>query len=486
MRFLRRSLVGLFLMAVTLALLGVAGSMVYDAVRAQMDEDPRNRPARERVLTVNAVPVSVTNITPQLTVFGELRAIRTLDVRPSTSGKVVEVSANFLDGGAVTAGDVLLRIDPTDAQTALARVRVDLIDAEAELREATRGLTLAQDELATASEQARLRQASLTRQRDLAERGVGTAAAVEAAELAVSSANQATLARRQSVAQAEARLDQAMSRKDRLAIDLAEADRAVADTTVTATFDGILSNVSLVEGGRVSPNELVAQLIDPAELEVAFRVSTAQYARLLDDAGNLIRSDAKVALDVLGADLSTKATISRESASVAQGQTGRLIFARLEATRGFRPGDFVTLTVAEPALNRVALLPATAVGVDNTVLVIDSENRLSEAEVTVLRRQADEVIVRARGLNGTEVVAQRSPILGAGIKVNPLRRSDDGVIVVEAPEMVALTPEKRAELTARIEGNSRIPAAAKHSIHAQLEADEIPADLMARLEGRGG
>jgi multidrug efflux pump subunit AcrA (membrane-fusion protein) len=428
----------------------------------------------------------VTNITPQLTVFGELRAIRTLDVRPSTGGKVVEVSANFLDGGAVTAGDVLLRIDPTDAQTALARVRADLSDAEAELREATRGLTLAQDELAIASEQARLRQASLTRQRDLAERGVGTAAAVEAAELAVSSANQATLARRQSIAQAEARLDQAMSRKDRLAIDLAEADRAVADTTVTATFDGILSKVSLVEGGRVSSNELVAQLIDPAELEVAFRVSTAQYARLLDDAGNLIRSDATVALDVLGVDLSTKATISRESASVAQGQTGRLIFARLEATRGFRPGDFVTLTVAEPALNRVALLPATAVGVDNTVLVIDSENRLSEAEVTVLRRQADQVIVRARGLNGTEVVAQRSPILGAGIKVNPLRRSDDGVIVVEAPEMVALTPEKRAELTARIEGNSRIPAAAKQRILAQLEADEIPADLMARLEGRGG
>jgi hypothetical protein len=52
--------------------------------------------------------------------------------------------------------------------------------------------------------------------------------------------------------------------------------------------------------------------------------------------------------------------------------------------------------------------------------------------------------------------------------------------------MVALTPEKRAELTARIEGNSRIPAAAKQRILAQLEADEIPADLMARLEGRGG
>jgi len=483
MRFLRRSLVGLFLLATTLALFGVAGKMVYDAVRAQMDEDPRSRPQRERVLTVNAVPVQVNDITPELTVFGEVRATRTLDVRPSTGGRVIEVSPDLLDGGAVTAGDVLIRIDPTDAQTALARVRADVGDAEAELREATRALVLAQDELDAAAEQLRLREVALTRQVDLRARGVGTAASVETAELSVSAAKQAILSRRQSIGQAEARLDQANSRKARLEIDLAEADRAVADTTVTAAFDGILADVTLVEGGRVSPNELVARLIDPAELEVAFRVSTAQYARLLDDDGRLILSDAEVALDVLGVDLSAKAVISRESASVAQGQTGRLIFAKLQTTRGFRPGDFVSLTVAEPTLTRVAFLPSTAVGTDNTVLVIDAEDRLSEAQVVVLRRQGDQVIVRARGLNGAEVVAQRSPILGAGIKVNPLRRSQSGEIVVEAPEMVALTPEKRAELIARIEGNSRIPAAAKQRILAQLEADEIPAALMQRLNG---
>ncbi len=486
MRFLRRSLVGLFLLAVTLGLLGVAGSMVYDAVRAQMDEEPRNRPARERVLTVNAVTVEMTEITPQLTVFGEIIASRSLDVRPSAGGRVIEVSPRFLDGGAVTAGEVLIKIDPTDAQTALARVQADVSDADAELREATRGLTLAQDELDAASEQARLRDVALVRQRDLQERGVGTAAAVEAAELAVSAAAQSVLARRQSIAQAEARLDQANSRKARLEIDLAEADRAVSDTTVTATFDGILSDVNLVEGGRVSPNELIAQLIDPTQLEVAFRVSTAQYARLLDDNGGLILSEATVALDVLGVDLSSSAQISRESASVAQGQTGRLIFAKLQTTRGFRPGDFVTLSVNEPELRRVALVPATAVDVDSTVLVIDAEDRLSIDEVNVLRRQADQVIIRARGLNGAEIVAQRSPILGAGIKVNPLRRSEGGEVVVEAPEMVTLSAEKRAELIARIEGNSRIPAAAKQRILGQLEADEIPADLMARLEGRGG
>ena len=266
-------------------------------------------------------------------------------------------------------------------------------------------------------------------------------------------------------------------------INLAEAERSLADVTVIAGFDGTLADVTLVEGGRVSANELLAHLIDPTELEVAFRVSTAQYARLLDADGRLILADVQVALDVQGVDLAAKATISRESATVADGQSGRLIFATLDAPRGFRPGDFATLTVIEPPLDRVALLPSTAVAADNTLLVIGESDRLEEVKVQVLRRQGDNVIVRARDINGSEVVAQRSPILGAGIKVKPLRRSADGEIVQEAPEMVALTAGKRAELIARIEGNSRIPAAAKQRILDQLKEDEIPAALLARLEG---
>jgi multidrug efflux pump subunit AcrA (membrane-fusion protein) len=483
MRFLRRSLVGLFLLAATLALFGVAGAMVYDAVQAQMNEEPRSRPQRETVQIVNAVTVQVGQVTPELRVFGEVRATRTLDIRPSAGGRVVEVSPNFRDGGSVQAGDVLLRVDPTDAQSALDRVGADVQDAQAELRDARRALLLARDELDAAAEQARLRAAALARQVDLQTRGVGTTANVEAAELAVSAANQAILSRRQSIANAEARVDQATTGQVRMQINLAEAERTLADVTVIAGFNGTLADVSLVEGGRVSANELLARLIDPSDLEVAFRVSTAQYARLLDADGRLILADVQVALDVQGVDLAAKATISRESASVAEGQSGRLIFATLDAPRGFRPGDFATLTVIEPPLDRVALLPSTAVAANNTVLVIGEDDRLEETEVQVLRRQGDDVIISARGLNGLEVVAQRSPILGAGIKVSPLRRSDDGEVVQEAPAMVAITAEKRAELIARIEGNSRIPAAAKQRILGQLEADEIPAALLARLEG---
>ena len=486
MRFLRRSLGGLFLLAATMALLGVAFSMVSGAIRAQMSQEPRRRPAVEQVLTVNAITAEVGTITPELSVFGEVRARRTLDIRPSATGRVIEVSQNFQNGGIVSAGDVLLRLDPTDAQSALDRVRADMQDAQAELRDAQRSLILAQDELDAAAEQVRLRQVALTRQVDLQTRGVGTAAAVEAAELAVSSANQAVLSKRQSVAQAQARIDQAMTSELRVQINLSEAQRTLDDTTVVADFDGVLADTSVVEGGRVTANQLVAQLIDPSELEVAFRVSTAQYTRLLDGEGRLIPAPATVRLDVLGGDLTAPATISREDASVAEGQTGRLIFARMDSARGFRPGDFVTLTVAEPTLERVALLPATAVAADNTVLVIGDDDRLTSATVEVLRRQGDAVIVRARGLGGISVVAERSPILGVGIKVNPLRRADDGAVIVTAPKMLVLTPERRTKLMAFVQANTRMPEDAKARILAQLQADEVPAETVERLESRMG
>ncbi len=132
-----------------------------------------------------------------------------------------------------------------------------------------------------------------------------------------------------------------------------------------------------------------------------------------------------MALEVLGAELTSTGQITRESAAVAEGQTGRLLFAQMDAAPGFRPGDFVTVRVQEPELTGVALLPSSAVDAAGTVLVLGYDDRLEVAQIDVLRRQGDDVIVRAAALQGREVVAERTPLLGAGIKINPLRPGVD-------------------------------------------------------------
>ncbi len=484
MRFLRRSLVGVFLLAVTLGLMALAANTVRGAVETRMNAEPRSFPQRERVFAVNVVTLTPERLTPELTVFGELRSTRTLDLRIPVGGTVLTASDTLVEGGAVSEGDLLLAVDPTTAQAARDRTAADLQDAEAELRDAERGLLLAQDELRAAEEQATLRRTALTRAEDLQTRGVGTAAAVETAELAASSADAAVLSRRQSLASAEARLDQSATRLARVRIDLAEAERTLNDTEVFAVFDGMLSEVAVAPGGRVTANERIATLVDPDQLEVAFRVSTSQYARLLRD-GRLPELPVAVSLDVSGVDLVANGTISREGAAVAEGQTGRLIFAQLDAAPGFRPGDFVTVSVAEPALNNVALVPATAVAADSTVLVIGEGNRLESAAVELLRRQKDDVIIRVGPLAGRQIVAERSPLLGAGIGVRPIDPNAAAAEPPAPPEMVTLDAERRAKLIAFID-ESRMPDAVKERTKSQLEGDEVPADVVARLESRMG
>lgn len=482
MRFLRQSMIGLFLSAVTLGLLVWAVQMVGGAVQDRMADSSTAPPARERVFSVNVVTAMVGSQTPALTSFGEIASRRTLELRAAGAGRVVALADRFEDGGAVTAGDVLVRIDPADAQSEVQRAQSDLADGEAEERDAARGLVLAQDELLAAQEQAELRVRAANRQNDLVTRGVGTTAATETAELAASAARQAVLSRRQAIAQAEARVDQSATSTARFQIALDEALRRLDDTVLYAPFTGTLSETTVVEGRLVSANERLAELLDPDDLEVSFRLSTAQYARLLDENGGIVKANVTVTLDVVGVDLQAQGRITRTSAAAGEGVTGRLVFAALEGPVGFKPGDFVTVLVQEPTLENVILLPASAVDASGAVLLLGDENRLEAASVEVLRRQGDHVLVRG-DIIGREVIETRSPLLGAGISVKPLRK---GVEAPKGPEMLELSEDRRAKLVAFVEGNQRMPQDAKARVLAQLAQAQVPARVVERIESRMG
>ena len=484
MRFLRKSLMGLFLVGTTLAIFAFAFVMVRSAIENKDDGQRRGGGQRERTFAVNVVPFEAGKQIPVLKVFGEIQSQRSLDLRAAVSGAVIDLHPNFQNGGQVQEGDILLQIDPSNAETGLALVQADMADAQADMREATRALQLASDEVSAAKEQAALRLKALKRQNDLVERGVGTEASVETAEFAASSAKQAILSRRQSFQATEARLDQTKARLIRVKISLAEAERNLRDTVLRATFSGSLANVTVVKGGTVTNNERIGQLVDPLALEVAFRVSTSQHQRLLNDDGVLRNSKISATLDVLGAEMKTEGALTREAAVGGEGLTGRLLFASLANVKGLRPGDFVTRAITEPALSWVAKLPAAALSGSNKVLVVGDDERLKETEVTLIRRQGDDVLVRSRELQDAKVVAERSPVLGSGIKVRVIVA--DGSEEPEAPAMVKLDPERRAKLIAFLEANKRIPKAVKKRMLNQLAQPEVPSEMVERLESRMG
>lgn len=470
------------MLALTLGLLAYAGYGMVTAIQERVSSEREVPERREREFVVAMVTTQSATVTPILTAYGEVQSRRTLEIRAKSAGTLVELSENFENGGVVAAGDLLAVIDPTDAEFALSRAESELTDAKAEEREAERALTLARDETAAAVDQAALREKAFQRQADLETRGVGTAAAVEVAELAASQARQVVIVARKAEAAAEARLDQAETRIARAQIAFDEARQNLADTKIYAKFGGTLSDVTIVEGGLVSVNERLGVVVDGSALEVSFRVSTAQYGRLTDAEGKLTQAPVRVILSSFGVDFEYKGRISRDSAAVGEGQIGRLVFARLQEAPTLKPGDFVTVEIEEPALDAVVRLPSAAFGSDGNVMILGADSRLQAVPVTLLRRQGDDVLVRAEALDGASVLTDRTPLLGAGVKVQPrLLEAQSGDAT-----LLYLSEGQRARLIAFVKTGLEASEEIKTQLLGQLQEAQVPADLVEQLERRIG
>ena len=148
MRFLIRSVTGLFLLSVSFGLLALAGYTVKSAIDERMARESRPPVARERVFAANVVAVAPGRIVPELVAFGTVESRRTLELRAPLGGRIVELAPGFEDGAEVSAGEVLVRIDPADAETALDLARTALDEAVAEEAEALRAVDIAADDLA--------------------------------------------------------------------------------------------------------------------------------------------------------------------------------------------------------------------------------------------------------------------------------------------------------------------------------------------------
>ncbi|SET40785.1 efflux RND transporter periplasmic adaptor subunit [Oceanicella actignis] len=513
MRFVMRAAIGAALTAATLALLALAALRVGDALEARREGGARPQAAAERARVAAVLTLTPTRVRPVIRAHGRVRSGRTLELRASAAGTLAQLSPNFADGGHVAAGELVFALDPAPLQSALERARIARDEANAALAEAEDEVALAEAELASARAQADLRAAALERQRSLRERGVGSDASVEAAQLALAAARQAALGRQQALAAARARVTRAGIALARARLQVADAERELREARVAAPFDGILANAAAAQGRRVAAGERLAELIDLSALEAAFEVSSDEFARLLGPDGRLIDAPVRVLLEMDGLPLSAPAVLARAGAEVAAGGAGRMVYARLDPSAGafLRPGDFVAVEVTEPELADVAVIPAAAADAAGRILIVNAQGRLEERAVRILRRQGDSLIV-ADAPFGARYAAARLPQLAPGVRVRPVSAdaatgSGAGAGPGAEPgadtragkgagggagggaetgdDTVTLDPARRARLIARVRA-APLPEDERARLLAALSAARAPRALVERLESPEG
>jgi RND family efflux transporter MFP subunit len=198
-------------------------------------------------------PVSV------LDASGYVTARRIATVSSKVAGKVESVLIE--EGMQVAEGELLARLDPTDAMAQQSLAQAQLSAAEAQLGEARAALRLAA--------------ATLQRQQDLAARKLAAAAALEQAE-----AEHAALG---------ARLEALRRQVEVARAQLALASLGVANTEVRAPFAGVIIAKAAQPGEVISPISAgggftrtgIGTLVDMQSLEVQVDVNEANIGRLL-------------------------------------------------------------------------------------------------------------------------------------------------------------------------------------------------------------
>lgn len=398
---------------VTILLLAAAVFVVLRATKPEVAA----KPITEQAWPVSVVTAEFRPQRPVMSFEGDIVAGREGELRPLVAGRIVELHPNFRNGGRLHQGETVLRIDPFTYEAAVAERRAELAEARAKVAELEAELEAEGKNLARDREQLALARQDLDRNDKLRKAGTISDKALETARMIASEREQRVLTRQQAIARFTARLDQSRATVARLASALERAERSLAETVLTAPFDGFLYDADAALGKLVSINDRLARLIDADALEARFHVPDAQYGRLLGTA--LTELPTRVRWHVGGTEMTYPATIDRVDSQIKSASGGVMVYARLPKLpddSGLRPGAFVTVEVTGAQQSGAARLPLRAVfGGDTVYVAVDG--RLASRKVETVAREGAEVLVRGDLKPGEQVVTTRFPEIAPGVKV---------------------------------------------------------------------
>jgi membrane fusion protein (multidrug efflux system) len=178
-----------------------------------------------------------------------------VQITPQVAGSVVTIGAD--DGDLVHAGDILIKLDPADADVALAQAKANLASTVRKVRGLYSNVTGAQAEVAARKIAVDKAQADYNRRRDLAKTGAISAEELSHAEDTLTTAQSALTTAQQQYQTSNVLVDDTVvaSHPDvqTAAAKLRAAFLDDVRTSIVAPVDGYVAKRSVQLGQRVAP-----------------------------------------------------------------------------------------------------------------------------------------------------------------------------------------------------------------------------------------
>jgi RND family efflux transporter MFP subunit len=346
-------------------------------------------PYEHIVPTVRVVRAEVESEYLSVSSQGTVQPRSQSELIPEVTGRVVWISPSLVNGGAFHQDDVLLRIDDADYLTLVERGVAAVMRSESELNHAS-------DELK--------RLVSLNKQK-------------LASEQQLDDARQTAQVKEANLKEARAGLDQAR--------------RDLSRTQLQAPFDGLVRNEHVDVGQFVTRGQSIGTVYATDYVEVRLPISSDQLAYLglpISTRGQIpaeLRPPVTVAADFGDTRLLWEGQLVRLEAQIDE--QSRMVYgvARLRLEDNDESpllpvGMFVAADIRGRKVDNVIRLPRSAMRDDNQVLVVDAENRLNFRQVSLLRLEHDDILVRGGLKDGELVCVSPMQTVVDGMHVKPI------------------------------------------------------------------
>ncbi len=397
--------------------LGVGGMVVLDAIKPVQEkvEDARTG------LNVFGEKVRRGDLKLTALAQGEVRPRREIIVAPQISGRISYVSPDFIDGGFIKQGQLLVRVEAADYELAVVRAQSGVASAEQRLAR-----EIAESELAL---------------QDIEDLGLEDAS---------------PLARREpQLAEARASLEGAKAQ-------LKDAQLALNRTAVYAPFDGRVRERSVDIGQVVGTGQSLGRIFANDVVEVSLPLDDTQMGRLglpLAFAATEKEPGPKVIFSatVGGVERHWTGEIVRSAAAV-NSQTRQInVIGEVNDPYGkgadgdapMAPGLFVTAVIEGKTLDDVLIAPRAALRGDDRVFIgLPDEGKLSVREVDLIYSDPDGAYIRSGIEEGEYAIT--SPIQAAfdGMSIKVMERKPDGTIEIFEPKTKDKADAKTSETAA--------------------------------------
>ncbi len=358
--------------------LGLAFYLVHTKPRLKKRKPPRHIPLVE-VLVVQKGDHQV-----EIEEFGTVYPLRTGKIVPEVSGRIIYISPHLIAGGHFRRGEVLVRLDPLDYETAVAL-------AEGEWREAEKALA----ETEAAAESALHEWFQVLKKK---------------------TPPPPLVAKKPQLAAARARVEAARAKWRKAKEDLRR-------TVIRAPFDGLVVKADVDLGQYVNPGTVLAEVYDASAVEVRVPLERREIRWLEVPGFNAPKGSWAEVFPFLG-ERPWRGRVVRVAAQVDE--KTRLIDVFVRIKRPFSrkppllPGSFVRVNFKGRLLRGVYVLPRDLLHWRKghyEVYLVNQKGRLEVRPVKVLLFTKTKAFVREGLYPGARVITSPLPAPVPGMEV---------------------------------------------------------------------